>query len=393
MRILFLSQLLPYPLDAGPKIRAHYVLRHLAEAGHDVTLLCFARQDDRQTDMAALQGLCRAIETVLLPRSRGRDLWDGFRSLLSSTPFLILRDQLPEMRQRVDHVLASRSFDALHADQLWMAPYALRCPTVPVKVLDQHNAVFKVPQRLARHQPNPWLRALVGVEASRLEAYERQTVTQFDRVVWVSKDDRDAVSARSSGPPARHDIIPIAVDPVEQQPIRRPSPFRVTFLGGLHWPPNAEGVRWFAERVWPTVAEAVPGAILTVIGKGSPGGLPRGGPTIEVAGYVPRLQPYLAETAAFVVPLLSGAGMRVKILDAWCWGLPVVSTSVGAEGIDVCDGENILLGDTETRLAECLVRVLRDGIVAKRLADGGRATVERTYDWRTVYKAWDRVYH
>ena len=177
--------------------------------------------------------------------------------------------------------------------------------------------------------------------------------------------------------------------------MRRNAPFRVTFLGGLHWPPNAEGVRWFTEQVWPAVARAVPGAVFTVIGKPSLTIPLRAdsGARIEVTGYVSDLGRYIGETAAFVVPLETGAGMRVKILDAWCWGLPVISTTIGAEGLGVTDGEQLLLADTAELFAEQLIHVLQDHTLAARLSDSGRATVEQRYDWRKVYRAWDQVYH
>lgn len=395
MRILYLAQLLPLPLDAGPKIRAYYVLRHLAESGHDVTLACFSRADDRQADVEALARICSAVETVPLRRSRLNDLADGLGSLASKTPFLIRRDRFPAMDDRLRTLMNRRSFDAVHADQLWMAQYATRHAQGPLTVLDQHNAVFRVPERLAASRRNPALRFVLRREAAKLEAFERAMFDRFDRVVWVSEDDRAAFGV--GGTPdarARHQVIPIAIDPGVRVPMPRPRPFRVTFLGGIHWPPNAEGVRWFAERVWPRVAPAVPRAVFTVIGKGSPGRL--GGSTalerVEVTGYVASLDSYLAETAVFVVPLMTGAGMRVKILDAWCWGLPVVSTTVGAEGIRTTPGENVLVADDETRFAEAVIRVLGDGTLARRLADNGRSTVEALYDWRSVYQAWNRVY-
>ena len=139
------------------------------------------------------------------------------------------------------------------------------------------------------------------------------------------------------------------------------------------------------------VAAAVPACVFTVIGKGSPGRLGEKA-RITVTGYVPDLHPYLAETAAFVVPLLTGAGMRVKILDAWCWALPVVSTSIGAEGLDAVHGDNLLIADDPDAFAASLIRVLRDGREAARIARNGRATVEALYDWRKVYRAWDSVY-
>ena len=113
---------------------------------------------------------------------------------------------------------------------------------------------------------------------------------------------------------------------------------------------------------------------------------------MEITGYVADPTPYLAETAAFIVPLHAGGGMRVKILDAWCWGLPVISTRVGAEGIRVQEGENVRLADTPEAFAQAVVQVLRKPELAARLAAGGRRTVEVHYDWRRVYRAWDQVY-
>jgi glycosyltransferase involved in cell wall biosynthesis len=127
-----------------------------------------------------------------------------------------------------------------------------------------------------------------------------------------------------------------------------------------------------------------------VIGKSPPPGLEGAG--VEVTGYVADLAPYLAETAAFIVPLHAGGGMRVKILDAWNWGLPVVSTTIGAEGISTRHGDNILIADTPETFAEGVLRVLRDEKLSRQLAHNGRRTIEEAYDWRFVYSAWDEVY-
>jgi glycosyltransferase involved in cell wall biosynthesis len=390
MRILFMTQVLPYPLDAGPKIRAYHVLRYLAEAGHSVHLLSFVRQGETDQHLGPLRRICASVNTVPLSRSRLRDARDGIRSVFSSTPFLILRDQFDEMRRRVEQLTLNKSFDAVHADQLWMAPYGITKETAGLRVLDQHNAVFMIPRRLAGHHRSRIARTLLRNEAAKLEAFERKTCQDFDRVVWVTEEDRKAVAPSETDSARRDAVIPIATDPRAQQPIKRDRPFRVTFLGGMHWPPNLEGISWFAEKVWPAIALAEPSAVLTLIGKGAPTKLQRDG--IEVAGYVNDLEQYLSETAVFVVPLHSGAGMRVKILDAWCWGLPVVSTTVGAEGLRASSGENLLIADEEDVLADAVLRVIRDRAVARRLSDNGRATVEKYYDWKTAYKAWDQVY-
>jgi glycosyltransferase involved in cell wall biosynthesis len=142
------------------------------------------------------------------------------------------------------------------------------------------------------------------------------------------------------------------------------------------------------------LAEA-PDALLTIIGKDPPKELRNPKSEIrnlDVTGYVTDLAPYLQETAVFIVPLHAGGGMRVKILDAWAWGLPIVSTTIGAEGLRVQSGENILLADDAASFARAVVSVLQHRELADHLASAGRATVERAYDWRQVYRAWDEVY-
>jgi glycosyltransferase involved in cell wall biosynthesis len=245
---------------------------------------------------------------------------------------------------------------------------------------------------MAEHQRNPVARGLLHHEAGKLAAFEREACETFDRVVWVTEEDRRAV-LKSAATGSRHSVIPIAADPAAQPRINRTKPFRVTFLGGMHWPPNREGVSWFLDSVWPEVARRVPSAVLTLIGKdGFAPATAAAHERIAVTGYVADPQRYLEETAVFIVPLHAGAGMRVKILDAWCWGLPIVSTTVGAEGMHAVNGENLLLADDPSSFGDAVVRVMQDAPAAQRLIDGGRSTVETRYDWRRVYRAWDEVY-
>jgi glycosyltransferase involved in cell wall biosynthesis len=299
------------------------------------------------------------------------------------------------MYKKLDRVIADDSFDAVHADQLWMAPYALSCDGLGRRVLDQHNAVFQVPQQLSKYARNPLTRILLQRESAKLYSFEQEACGSFSRVVWVTEEDKRAAISAPAECSEKHCVIPIATDPAERIPVHRGKPHRVTMLGGMHWPPNSEGICWFAESIWPRIAKKVPGSVLTIIGKNPPARLLRAlsDSQIEIAGYVSDLQALLAETAAFIVPLRTGAGMRVKILDAWCWSIPVVSTSVGAQGIRAVPGENLLLADDEGSFAECVIQILKNTRLAHRLAESGRATVESFYDWRKAYKAWDRVYN
>lgn len=403
MRILFLTQVLPYPLDAGPKIRAYYTLRYLAQR-HEITLLSFVRPSDRPEAVEHLRSFCRAVITVPMLRSPLRDAWHALRSLVGGQPFLIARDWAPAMAARItDHELRVAKYDAVHADQLWMAPYALLARRLQPStchlrlILDQHNAVFQIPRRMAQHEGNPLKRAFLELEWRKLARDEAEICRRFDRVVWVTQQDYQAVARQTSNINAPNSaVIPICGDPESTPPApRRPDARRVTFLGGLHYPPNAQGVLWFVEQVWPRVLPEASDAVLTIIGKNPPEGLRNaqyGTRNLDITGYVADPRPYLEETAVFIVPLLAGGGMRVKIVDAWTWGLPVVSTTVGAEGIETEPGENILLADAPADFARAVVRLLQSPAEAERLAQAGRRWAEQRYNWRTVYRLWDQVY-
>ena len=163
----------------------------------------------------------------------------------------------------------------------------------------------------------------------------------------------------------------------------------------MFWPPNVEGVLWFAHKVLPRVLAQVPEAQFVIIGKDPPQkvrDLDLQARNVQVTGYVPEPAPHLAETAVFIVPLRAAGGMRVKIVDAWCWGVPIVSTSIGAEGIAVRDGENILIADTPDTFAQAVVRVLQDPTLGERFRQNGRRWVEERYNWRRIYARWDDVY-
>ena len=373
------------------------MLRHLAQQ-HDVTLLTFVRDTDRPEHIAHLADFCQAVHTVPIQRSQLRDLMFLARSLPTRQPFLIIRDQIPAMINKVRQLVNAEAFDAVHADQLWMAQYALiakkESPQTKL-VLDQHNAVYLIPQRLAEADSNPIKQQFLAREARLLMTYEPEICSQFDHVVWVTKEDRQAVAAlpqstRFNQPPST--VIPICTDPMQVKPVERmANSCRITFLGGLHWPPNAQGIVWFADEVFPQVRATLAEATLTVIGKSPPAGLT--GKNVEVTGYVSDFGPYLSETAAFIVPLHAGGGMRVKILDAWSWGLPVVSTTIGAEGIVTESEKNIIISDTAETFAQAIIRIFKEPRLAEVVGQNGRQTVLEKYNWQTIYSAWDEIYN
>lgn len=405
MRILYLCQLVPYPADAGPKVRAYYTLRYLAER-HAVTLAAFGRPDDRAGAVEHLREFCQAVHTVPIRRGRLRDGLTLLACLASGRSFIIERDRVAAMNELVDELLASGAFEAVHADQLWMAQYALRAKRVGGKkiltVLDEHNACFQIVERLAAGEENPLKRLVLQRERGALRRFEARALGQFDQLATVTEEDRWILERLAEEEGGKRYVfgqnshtIPICVDTEELEAVRPGGGAQdVLHLGTMFWPPNVEGVVWFGRDVWPRVKAEVPGARLTIAGKNPPGEVKalEADPSVRVTGYVVDPLPYLEQAGAFIVPLFAGSGMRVKILDGWRLGLPVISTTIGAEGIEYREGENILIADDPEAFAAAVVRVLRDGGLNAALRVNGRRWVEERYDWRRIYPAWDEVY-
>jgi polysaccharide biosynthesis protein PslH len=397
-RVLYLTQVLPYPLNTGARVRQYYVLRHLARA-HEVTLVSFVRGDDKPEHIAHLETICHAVHTVPMARSHWRDGRAALKGLLTGIPIVIARDEIGPMQQTLARLLASESFDVVHADQVSMSGYGLLGKHVR-HVLDLHNAMYLVTERLAAHETNPLKRLIIQREARALARYEAELCAKYDQVTFVTDEDRKLIEQQAARwqvrvPDRRFTTIPICIDPSDKRPIKPLAhPQRITALGVMFWPPNAEGVLWFAQEIWPRIRAQQPQLTFTVVGKNPPDYLAQlhGTNGIEVLGFVPEVESILAETAVFVVPLRAGGGMRVKILDTWCWGLPIVSTSIGAEGIDIRDGENILIADTPDTFSAAVLRVANEADLNQQLRHNGRRWVEEKYDWKTVYRAWDDVY-
>jgi glycosyltransferase involved in cell wall biosynthesis len=401
-RILFLTQVLPYPLNAGPKVRAYHMLRHLASQ-HDVTLISFVRPDDSADAIAHLSGICRVVHTVPMQRSTWRNLRAGGKGLLSGLPIVMVRDEIEEMQTLVRRLAASKNFDVVHADQLSMSAYGLlaaQAGAIPA-LLDEHNAIYLLAQRMIADERNWARRAVMAREAKAFVRYEARVCQTYNAVLTVTSEDRQHLLALY--PPEQRmalrdkfTVVPISVDPDEIRAIaHRPSAApTILHVGTMFWPPNVAGVLWFAREVLPLIHRRLPEARFIVVGKAPPPEVQALGsdPRIIITGYVAELEPYLAEGDAFVVPLHAGGGMRVKILDAWLWGLPIISTPIGAEGIELREGENIVLAEDAPSFADAVTRVLNDDKLNRQLRAAGRAWVEETYAWRAVYRRVDQVY-
>ena len=396
MKILFLTQIVPYPPDSGPKVKTFHVLRYLAERGHQVTLATFVRAHEKPA-LDHLARYCAAIQPVALRRSRVYDLRAYVEGLRTGLPFLITRDDFAAMRARIAQ-LATEPFDIVHADQLNMAQYALQFRRVPHRanlVFDAHNAVYEIVAR-ARQTAPFFAQPMLALEARRLEQYEGDIVARFDQTLAVSEIDRRAL-IRAAGRDAPIAVIPIAVDCAHLQQVARDATSQnILTVSTLFYPPNADGVRWFLREVFPRVRAQLPNTTVAVVGPRPPRDLVELGARdpahIRVPGYVPDLQADFERAAVMVVPVRAGSGMRVRILEALARGMPIVTTTTGVEGIDAITGEHLLVADEPAQFADAVVRVLKNPNAGATLARNGRRLVEEKYDWQVALPKLQAVY-
>lgn len=415
MHILFLTQIVPFPPDAGPKVKTWYLLRHLIDRGHAVTLVSFVRPEE-ELYISRLRSLCSDVYPVPIRRSRFADAKYMFQSYFSGRPFLVERDDLVEMRITVNQLLMDEAIDVIHADQLSMVQFAfpqdkripsdlgsVTIPNNPRVIFDAHNAVWTVVERM--RQTAPWfIKPVLAMEASRVKRYEGLLVQQVDHTLAVTEIDRKAllqahvtaVGTSINGMPPIS-VIPIAVGTEQLKPVIQETGSRnILTLGTLHYPPNADGIRWFIRDVFPLVRKQVPEATLTVVGKNPPTDFFRFASqhshSIKITGYVPDLTPYLEQAALMVVPVRAGGGMRVRILEAFSRAMPVVTTTVGLEGIEAQPDKDVFVEDSPTGFADAVVRLLNDDELRVNLGTNGRQLVETRYDWKIVYQMLDDVY-
>jgi glycosyltransferase involved in cell wall biosynthesis len=433
MRILFLTQIIPYPPDAGPKVKTWHVLRYLAEKGYEVILVSFVRSEEEKY-VEALRRICSAVHTVPIRRSRLADLRYLLRSYLTKRPFLIERDDLFGMRRLVEKLVEENHINCIHADQLTMTQFAFKSRGFrnrtavnreekddhllksndgksPKLIFDAHNAVWTIVERMYETMP-AYLRPMIKGEAVKIKKYEGMVVQNYDHVMAVTEIDRNDLLEASElylacnkgiSPtdnefkPTPISVVPIAVDTDKLKPIKRETgSMNILTLGTLHYPPNADGIRWFAREVFPLVQSRIPQATLTIIGKNPPQDLRQigeeSGGNIRITGYVPELDPYLEKSAMVVVPVRAGSGMRVRILDAFARAMPVVTTTVGLEGIEARLDKDVLVADSEEVFASKVVSLLQDQDMQGQLAMNGRKLATECYDWKIALSKMDEVY-
>ncbi len=388
MRILWLKTELLHPIDKGGKIRTYQMLRELKK-DHHITYLCL---DDGSAERDALQKAQEyAHEVITVRHKTTRKFTSGFyfelmRNLSSNLPYALEKYLSAELRLKIDSLAQTGKFDLLICD--FLAPAVNVPPRLPIKtLLFQHNVEALIWQRHYEVAGNPVKKAYFKFQWDRMKRFEAEACRSFDWVVAVSDEDAQMMKREYGAEKVSH--VPTGVDTEYFKQTAEPenAGHEIVFTGSMDWLPNEDGINWFASAIFPRVKQEIPDATLTVVGRNpSPAllSLADSDNSITVTGRVPDVRPFMNRASVYVVPIRIGGGTRLKIYEAMAMGLPVVSTVVGAEGLDIEDGRDILLRDDPIAFSDAIVSVLRDRELASRIGRCAASRVQVNNSWQRV---------
>jgi len=385
MKILWVKPGKLLPLDTGGKLRTYNILRKLA-AAHELTYLSYyGGQRDESYEREILTHLpgTFSIYTAAPDTTAAERYLDYLRRLMWRAPYAVSKFTAPQVQQVLSEWIRARRFDVAVCDFLSSTlnfPENLATPTA----LFQHNVETVLWKRKAEMEVKTFDRLVSKIEYAKMRRFEPQQTRRFHHVIAVSEADRQAMSSMVD--PSHISVVPTGVDlsKYRYDPAARPEGPIVIFTGSMDWEPNIDGVEFFCKEVWPLVLAKIPQAHFRIVGRDPhPRVKKLASESVEVTGTVPSIGDHLREAVVFVVPLRIGGGTRIKIYEGMAMGKATVSTTIGAEGLDVEHGRDILLEDTPASFADAIVTLLQDENVRQRYEAAAAATA-RKYDWSVI---------
>jgi len=385
MKILWVKPGKLLPLDTGGKLRTYNILRQL-DSGHELTYLSYyggARDEQYERDIVDHLPGTLSMHTAAPDTTPVERYLDYLRRLPSRAPYAVSKFTARQVRETVSDWIRQQKFDVAVCDFLSSAlnfPDHLATPSA----LFQHNVETVLWKRKAEFEVKTVDRIVSKIEYAKMVRFEPAQVRRFHHVIAVSEADRQAMSGMVD--PSHISVVPTGVDlsKYEYDPQVEPNCPLVVYTGSMDWEANIDGVEFFCREIWPVVLRKVPNARFRIVGRDPhPRVKKLASDSVEVTGTVPSIVPHLREAAVFVVPLRIGGGTRIKIYEGMATGKATVATSVGAEGLDVQHGRDILLEDDPKAFAEAIVTLLKDPGMRRRYEAAAAATA-RKYDWSVI---------
>jgi polysaccharide biosynthesis protein PslH len=384
MKILFISEYFPFPLDSGSKARIWYFIQGLAKS-HKVFLLTF----DRGATPKFIEQVEKYCEVYLCRTSAPLNPTTKLLNLFSFTPLGVWRRKSKEFSAAVRKVIEEQSIDCIFVVEIWMAQYAFDLPVY--RVIDKHNIEFVRAERRLNVLANTayWKEFLFtlyySVIARRLKRYELKMLGQFQNIIVCSDHDARLLQGLISNGCVTTVDNGVDLDYFHPETQTLSSKI-IVFTGSMFYEPNVDAVLYFSKEILPLIKVEFPDIKFYIVGNAPSDEIQQLAKDISivVTGYVDDIRPYVWGASVVVVPLRMGSGTRLKILEAMAMHKPVVSTSIGCEGLWVEHEKDILISDSPSEFAQAVIRVLTEPDLAYRLADNGRKLVSERYSWITI---------
>src|SRR6202049_2962612 len=392
MKILWVKAGGLVPPDTGGKIRSYNILRELARQ-HSITFFFFyaAHDCDLHPDLKNMVDRVVCVPLDLPAPKSFAEMLDYSIRLFSSAPYNITKYCRPQVRRRLRALLKQETYDVMLCD--FMAAAGVSPGDWPTpKVLFTHNVEAAIWRRHYDVATNPIWKAISWREWRKMEAAERRYLRLADRVITVYETDQYSFAPFVDS--GKLTVIPtgVDVDYFQPMPVQEPTNSLV-FTGSMDWLPNEDAILYFVDAILPLIKQQFPEVSLEVVGRNPSRKLQAsagGEKSVRLTGWVEDIRPFLARGSVCIVPLRIGGGTRLKIFEAMAMSKAVVSTSVGAEGLPVRSGENILLADTPKDFAESVISLLRDSRQRQQLGTSARALVQENYSWPMVAETFAR---
>lgn len=388
-----ITNAVPYPPMSGGAVRAYNLFSRIARR-HEVWLAAHLRVDDDRAGVDHLRGMCAGVIVGALPRGRSLDRAAALvgHALAGRPPELAFYNSR-ELADGIGALARGEPFDLVLIEESHMAHYLEAIPAAGRRgsVLTFYDVVFERFARYARVERRPLARGRAWLHSAAMRRWEPRVARWFDRCIAVSDEDRALLTAASPG--LRVDVVPNGVDTQALDPLPwdEAGP-AVLFVGSMRYPPCEDAALYLVAEILPRLRARIPEVQAWIVGADPPPRVRRlAGDGVHVTGRVEDLRPYYSRCAASVVPLRIGGGTRIKILEAMALGRPVVSTTVGCEGLRATDGRHLVVADDPDRFAEATARVLSDRALGQQLAANARGLVRSVYDWEPIAREYLRI--
>lgn len=392
MKILYLTQILPFPEDSGGRIKTYQTLRLLAK-NHQVYLVCFVTSKNDFKYRKNLEKFCHQVKAFYNPiiTSRFKKIPKIlFSSLFSFLPFEVYRYFDSQMKLYIDRIAEREKFDAIHIDHINMSQY-LPLEKNCLWVLEEHNIESEAALEIFKKERSLF-RLFYFWEFIKFWFFEKKILAKFDHILAISQEDKLTLINRGIN---KDKVTALPVSMQVKELYKSQEEKNLLFLGYLSWWPNKDGFFWFADKVWPKIKKEIPKIKLSIIGQGANEKMRRideENEDVVLLGYVDNLTAHLSKTSVLIVPLRMGGGIRIKILTGLATGIPIVTTTIGTRGISVKKEREVLLADNPSEFAQAVIKVLRNEKLANQLSCQGLEFIKKNYSQQEAKKALSKVY-